>query len=558
MMLPPARESPDRSIRKDVILKGFDRRLKTANGSLSAVSGISQIELPVLMNERPFIEWIEGTREDNKFVIYNGFGLFQKLGAMFHCDNLSYVSGENKITFTTNTITTTTTDGFKRFQANDEVTITGCTVNPGNNKSAVVVEATDEVLTFEADTFTAGAETAAITFSAYSFRANSVACGPLADDEEKSIVELNNVICIFPDKCYFNITTSTYGVQIGELCPDIVFACTHKNRIFGVDQSLDCGVYASKLGDYSSWADFSGDNDDSYSTNIYEGGYFSGITEFQDKVILFKANMMFELTTGAYNTPSEFYIRKIANIGCVSHKSIVEIDGVLYFMGAEYIYAYTGGTPVPISRPLGNLKTLLSNGYDCYSGVAGTDGIRYFICFNGANEYSDSALYTYCPDNKQWSRTPITYRVNQFVYTDDSFYYQRLLGLTNTGIASADFNKVYVYSSDDSYTSDQGDTVAWSFSLRIEDEEYIGKKIMEEIEIRSYAKNTVTVTYTPDSGTAVSLGTYSTASSSVAKGEIKQFNVKAQRLSTYTLNFSGTGRFALYGVQRKIILGSAN
>lgn len=73
-----------------------------------------------------------------------------------------YVSGASEITFGTNTITTTG-DDFKDLNVGDYIIVSGCTVNTGNNKAATITAATDKVLTFAAGTFTAGAETAAIT-----------------------------------------------------------------------------------------------------------------------------------------------------------------------------------------------------------------------------------------------------------------------------------------------------------------------------------------------------------------------------------------------------------
>jgi hypothetical protein len=81
----------------------------------------------------------------------------------------SYVSGASKITFATNTITTTD-DDFEEFQVGDYILISGCTVNTGNNKYALVITVADKVLTVPASTFTAGLETAAITIAVPSMK----------------------------------------------------------------------------------------------------------------------------------------------------------------------------------------------------------------------------------------------------------------------------------------------------------------------------------------------------------------------------------------------------
>jgi len=74
-----------------------------------------------------------------------------------------YVSLANQITFGTNFIATTG-DDFKDLMAGDYVLIAGCTVNAGNNKSGIYITAVEpKKLYFAAGSFTAGAETAAIT-----------------------------------------------------------------------------------------------------------------------------------------------------------------------------------------------------------------------------------------------------------------------------------------------------------------------------------------------------------------------------------------------------------
>jgi hypothetical protein len=75
---------------------------------------------------------------------------------------VEYVSEPNSITFGTNFIETTGAE-FNKFFTGDTIKISGCTVNEGNNKQAVILSGVDTKMEFEDDTFTAGAETAAIT-----------------------------------------------------------------------------------------------------------------------------------------------------------------------------------------------------------------------------------------------------------------------------------------------------------------------------------------------------------------------------------------------------------
>lgn len=103
------------------------------------------------------------------YKVWNGVQAnnYPSRGIRIHLNNeknpgAKYVSGTSKITFGTTTITTTDYD-FTGFNVGDQVVISGCTVNAGNNKYATITGVAAKVLTFGAGTFTAGAETAAIT-----------------------------------------------------------------------------------------------------------------------------------------------------------------------------------------------------------------------------------------------------------------------------------------------------------------------------------------------------------------------------------------------------------
>jgi hypothetical protein len=78
--------------------------------------------------------------------------------------DLSYVSSTSEITFASGSITTTG-DDFSGVAIGDIILVSGCTVNAANNKYATVTGVAAKVLSFATGTFTAGAETAAITIS---------------------------------------------------------------------------------------------------------------------------------------------------------------------------------------------------------------------------------------------------------------------------------------------------------------------------------------------------------------------------------------------------------
>lgn len=178
----------------------------------------------------------------------------------------------------------------------------------------------------------------------------------------KSYADLNQKICIFPDKKSYDYLTDTFATMVAAspaetdpavipaptvAIPSIVYACTHNNRIFGVFNST---IVACALGNALSWQFFyPPDAQNSYAIDWdTEGGNFTGIVSYQNHVVLFKAGYMYEM----YNVNPPYNIQRVNKIGCIGQNAIVEVGLTLYFVGAQNIYAYSGGLPRPISEPL--------------------------------------------------------------------------------------------------------------------------------------------------------------------------------------------------------------
>lgn len=164
----------------------------------------------------------------------------------------------------------------------------------------------------------------------------------------KSIVDFNGNLVIFPDKKFYNWQDDTSGTFIS---PDVDYAVVHYNRIFGIKDNY---VNASKVGDFTIWDEFNGTEMDSWSADVYSDGIFTAIASYQDHVIFFKKNLMYELY--GY-TPSQFKIMESSKIGCISQDSIAEVRGVLYFANEDGIQTYSGGFPRNMSERL-NIKNL--------------------------------------------------------------------------------------------------------------------------------------------------------------------------------------------------------
>ena len=198
---------------------------------------------------------------------------------------------------------------------------------------------------------------------------------------EKSMVDFNGKIVIFPDLKYYDFISGVFG---SFTCPyEIDYATVHYNRIFGIKGS---NVYASKVGEYNVWDDYSGTELDSWGADVYSPGDFTGITSYQDHVVFFKRDQMYELY--GY-TPSQFRILETAKVGCISNKTITEVGGVLYFMSEAGVCSYSGGFPRVISE-----KLALEN---VSTAAMGGDGRKVYISVDGYTYIYDTQMDTFLP-----------------------------------------------------------------------------------------------------------------------------------------------------------------
>jgi len=97
---------------------------------------------------------------------------------------------------------------------------------------------------------------------------------------KKSMVDFNGHIVIFPDKKYYcyNSNNVDYDEFGSFTAPDLDYITTHYNRVFGCKGD---SIRGSKWGDFKTWDDFSGEEDDSWATDVVTKGNFTVYIHFQ-------------------------------------------------------------------------------------------------------------------------------------------------------------------------------------------------------------------------------------------------------------------------------------
>jgi hypothetical protein len=351
-------------------------------------------------------------------------------------------------------------------------------------------------------------------------------------DGEKCVVEFAPYILIFPDKKYYNYNTNELG-NIGTgtypaagSCPDIKYACVHNNRVWGVGGQ---GIYASKFKDPFTWTEFSVpviETDSVYFEIDSKNGEMTGIIPLENHIVITTNKSIFELYG---NKPSNFVPRLITNSsGCISHKSLVEIDGRVFMLNKDGINAYGGSFPKPISAKL-NEKYV--------SGVAVAFNRKYYISLYNGTDYS---LYIFDTTLGCWYKED-SLQVLDFAVLNDYIY-----ALTGSGTSKSLYalNKI---------NTSSPENISWEFELSRLTEEYMGMKGTSKIKVEAELESgsTLSVYVRNDGGSYRLLNTFNTSGYQYLK-----VHELPQNAFWFQIKIAGTGDCKIYSITRQIIVNS--
>ena len=273
----------------------------------------------------------------------------------------------------------------------------------------------------------------------------------------KSMVELSQRIVVFPDKKSYDTVGGAFGAfgagtyPAAGSVPDIDYACTLDNRIWGVKGD---NIYCCALGDFDDWTSFLNPDGTvneagAWSVDTGTNGSFTGISSFKGTVVAFKNDRVWKLFG---NTPSDFQFVEVSRLGCVSHKSACEVNNSLFWLSPQGVVAYTGGVPEVISENLNE---------NYVSGVAGGDGRRYYLSLYNGSTY---ALYVFDTWKGVWLQ-------------EDDLHVTEMAHLGGFLYALTADNKVYRF-------GNGNERVRWGFATKEYTEEVSNKKGYSRIMFR--------------------------------------------------------------------------
>ena len=187
-------------------------------------------------------------------------------------------------------------------------------------------------------------------------------------------------------------------ISVTRFVPDMDFVCERNNRLWGCSSEKH-EIYASKLGNFKSWHDYSGLSTDSYALTVGSARDFTGAFSFNDAIYFFKDHLFYKITG---TKPANFTLSTIYQNGVEkgSHNSICNINNALYYKSIDGIMRYDGYYQTKISAPIGVLS-------DARNAHAGTIRGKYYLSMQWGE--SDKGMFVYDTTTGLWHKEDNTY-----------------------------------------------------------------------------------------------------------------------------------------------------
>lgn len=257
----------------------------------------------------------------------------------------------------------------------------------------------------------------------------------------------------------FDSTKNEFELTIEKKFPEVMpFGALCGNRIW-LCQKDGHEIYASSLGDYTNYYDFSGLASDSWSANVGSDGEFTGIVNYLGSPLIFKEDTLY-IVSGSQ--PSEYSYTEINNFKGVeagSERSFAIIDNVLYYKSAYGIIAYDGSTTI-ISQSLGKEKYC--------EAVAGAYGNKYYVSMKNVNT-NKYELFCYDTKKGMWTKEKEE-KVIRFINNGNSLYY-----VTENAVKLVESNG-----------ASNEDKVNWYVETGVYGYSYPNKKYISRLQTRLY------------------------------------------------------------------------
>ena len=200
-------------------------------------------------------------------------------------------------------------------------------------------------------------------------------------------------------------------VKVERRLPEMDHVIECGNRLWGCRYGTDRKgnvvneIYCSKLGDFKNFSCYMGLSTDSFTASVGTDGPFTGAVEHLGYPLFFKENALHKVYG---SMPSTYQLQTTAcrGVGLGCHKSLVTVEGALYYCSQDGVWSYDGSLPRQVSRQLGD--------FSCTRGVAGGWQGKYYLS-------TDADLWVYDTYRKLWHRED-SFLADGFAACPDGFF----------------------------------------------------------------------------------------------------------------------------------------
>ncbi|MBQ6907960.1 MAG: hypothetical protein IJQ28_06235, partial [Clostridia bacterium] len=293
------------------------------------------------------------------------------------------------------------------------------------------------------------------------------------------------------------------------------YAVIYNNRVVGVNKS---DIRASALGDFSNYWEYADEAGNpsatgAYATDVGSYGDFTGIAPYNNVLLLFKKDIVYEM----YGS-MPYTITELCKTGCIDNDSIVSVNGVMYWASPYGFVRYAGGMPAVISHGT-DIKT---------DGAfkSSTDG-RKIYCYDGDRIYVYDTLY-------------------QMWHIEDSSEVKMFFG---------NINDVYSVLSDGIYRLNSGtERIEWEFVTKDYTFNIKERKNLSKIWIRSeMSENSALEIYVRQDGGEWKRVAVKTAE----KQEMFDFKLRVKKFDSFTIKFKGRGDVKILDIHGNVTVGTS-
>jgi hypothetical protein len=314
-------------------------------------------------------------------------------------------------------------------------------------------------------------------------------------------------------------------------CKSGDFRCVSQNRMWSCSSDKH-EIYASKLGDPTSWNSYDGIASDSYTVTVGSTEDFTGAYTYNDYPIFFKEN---RIITIRGTRPSNYQLTDVECDGVAdgSDKSLTVVNGYLYYLSRKGIMRYGGDYPTKISSDI--------DGEKYHDGIGGSYGDKYYLkCKDRKNK---SHLFVYDTISRIWTEESAMnfsqfeiINGNLYGVVGDGIYY-----IAGTGENIEITSESAVEEADITFEFETGDL------LQHTEERTVINRINMEFEL----KGNVEVFIKYDNDTVWN----SVYRKSAQEKEMQSFRVKPKRNKKIQLRVKGKGEFTLYELTKIVQSG---